>query len=161
MVSNFFAGSTYYTGPILTDGMVRQAEAQLGVRLPRAYVSLLRERNGGEPRNRCFPTRFPTSWAVDHFCIEGVFGIGDYPWGIDSELGSRYLAEEWGYPHVGVIFCSTSFEHDAVMFDYTQGEDLEEPPVVYIDRDRKPRRVARSFNEFIEGLRSCDEFDDD
>ncbi|MBP2478601.1 hypothetical protein JOF53_007473 [Crossiella equi] len=112
-----FEDDDYYTGPPLTDDLIRRAEAGLGVRLPRAYLTLLAHRNGGALRNRCHPTPFPTSWAKGHFEISGLLGIGG-TWGIDTERGSAYLISEWGYPKIGVVFCALpSGGHDTVMLD--------------------------------------------
>lgn len=159
-MSELFEDSDYYTGPSLNEEMVRGAEAELGVRLPRAYLDLLSVRNGGTPRNQCVPTPFPTSWAPDHFQITGILGLGG-EWGIDSDTGSKYLVPEWGYPDIGIVVCDTpSAGHDTVMLDYTDCGPNGEPAVAYIDEDRVPRRVADSFAAFIDALVPCDEFDD-
>ncbi|MCC8243382.1 SMI1/KNR4 family protein [Saccharothrix luteola] len=156
MSESFFEEDPYYTGPPLTDGMVRAAEAHLGLRLPRTYLALLAQRNGGTPRRRCLRTPFPTSWAPDHFEIRGLRGLGG-PWGIDSEdLGSRYLVGEWGYPDIGVVICDTpSGGHDTVMLDYSECGPTGEPAVAYVDEDRVPRRVAATFERFVAALEDC------
>lgn len=159
-MADLFEESDYYTGPPLNEEMVRLAEEDLGVRLPRSYVELLFLRNGGSPRRRCYPTTFPTSWADDHFEISGIRGIGG-SWGIDSSSGrgSLYSIGEWGYPNIGVVICDTpSAGHDTVILDYSERES-EEPAVAYIDEDRVPRRVAESFGEFLSRLVSCSSFD--
>ncbi|MGW4638473.1 SMI1/KNR4 family protein [Sphaerisporangium sp. NPDC004334] len=156
-MAELFEDGDYYTGPPLDDGMVRQAEEDLGVRLPRSYIEVLLQRNGGTPRRRCCPTTFPTSWADDHFEISGIRGIGG-PWGIDSSsgAGSSYLISEWGYPDIGVVICDTpSAGHDTIMLDYSECGPEGEPAVAYIDEDRIPRRAAQSFGEFIAQLVVC------
>ncbi|NUT99583.1 MAG: SMI1/KNR4 family protein [Saccharothrix sp.] len=156
MNDEFWEADPYYTGPPLTEDLVRGAEASLGVRLPRSYLALLGRRNGGTPRRRCAFTPFPTSWAPDHFEIRGLRGIGG-KWGIDSpDLGSRYLVAEWGYPDVGVVICQLpSAGHDTVMLDYRECGPEGEPAVVYVDEDRVPRRVAGTFDEFTAILVAC------
>jgi hypothetical protein len=151
-----FDGDGYYTGPPVTAEMVGAAERSLGVRLPTAYVSLIKDRNGGSLRRRCFPTSFPTSWSPDHIGVDAVLGLGG-DWGIDTEeFGSRYMVAEWGYPDVGVVICAMpSGGHDAVMLDYSASGPDGEPVVVYVDEDRAPRRIAESFAAFIEGLIEC------
>jgi hypothetical protein len=152
-----FEESDYYTGPPLDSDMIRRVEEDLGVRLPRGYVELLLQRNGGIPRRRCYPTTFPTSWADDHFEISGIRGIGGV-WGIDSSSGrgSSYLIAEWGYPEIGVVICDTpSAGHDTVMLDYSENGPRGEPAVAYIDEDRIPRRIAASFDEFLARLVPC------
>ncbi|MBT2390613.1 SMI1/KNR4 family protein [Streptomyces sp. ISL-1] len=156
-MAELFEDSDYYTGPPLDDDMIRRAEEDLGVRLPRSYVEVLLQRNGGTPRRRCCPTTFPTSWADDHFEISGIRGIGG-AWGIDSSSGggSSYLISEWEYPDIGVVICDTpSAGHDTVMLDYSECGPEGEPAVAYIDEDRIPRRAAHSFAEFLAQLVAC------
>jgi hypothetical protein len=136
--------------------MIQIAQRRLGVPLPSAYIDLIRNRNGGEPVRRCYRTPFPTSWADDRFEISGILGIGGEK-GVDvpGPLSSSSLIAEWGYPNIGVVICDTpSGGHDTVMLDYTTGTD--EPAVAYVDEDRIPRRVAESFQEFLDGLFICE-----
>jgi hypothetical protein len=155
MSNTFFEDDDYYTGPPVTAELIAAAEATLGVRLPSAYLALLRERNGGVPRRRCFLTPFGTSWAPDRFEISAVLGVGGGG-GIDSSagVGSRDLIHEWGYPNIGVVVCDTpSGGHDTVMLDYRRTDSSDgEPSVVYVDEDRVPREIASSFGGFVEGL---------
>lgn len=158
----FFAEGDHYTGPPFEQDMVSRVEAELGFRLPASYLGLLSERNGGTPRFCRYPTDFPTSWASDHFEINGIFGIGGR-WGIDSsgEAGSRYLIAEWGYPEIGVVICDTpSAGHDTVMLDYSECGADGEPAVAYVDEDRVPRRVAENFAEFISRLEVSEAVDE-
>jgi hypothetical protein len=156
--SDLFEETDYYTGPPIDEEMVRRAEESLGVRLPRRYIELLSERNGGVLRRRCWPTSFPTSWAPDHFAVQALLGL-NVEMGIDGTFGSKYMIPEWGYPDIGiVIFDTPSAGHDTVMLDYRESGPFGEPAVAYIDEDRIPRRVANSFSEFIDGLVSCDQF---
>lgn len=153
----FFTDDDYYTGPPLTDRMVVEAEAILGVRLPQAYIALLRERNGGTPRRRCFRTPSPTSWAPDHIAIAGLRGIGG-DWGIESagSLGSAAMISEWGYPDIGIIICDMpSAGHDAVMLDYSACGGQGDPAVVYVDDDRSVLTLAATFAEFRDRLVEC------
>ena len=158
MTARFFSDESGPSGPALTDEMVSRAEDSLGVRLPRSYLALLHERNGGIPVRRCFPMKRPTSWASDHIQVSTLLGIG-FEEGIDGELGSRYLIQEWGYPDVGVvIFDMPSGGHDTVMLDYSDCGSHGEPRVVYVDEDRIPVFVAATFEEFVEALVDCSRF---
>jgi hypothetical protein len=155
-----FEDSEYFTGPPADDKLVAHAEAALGVKLPRDYVELLQQRNGGTPRNRCCPTEFRTSWAPDHIEISAILGVGGDQ-GIDAAngRGSADMIAEWGYPAIGVVICAMpSGGHDAVMLDYLESGPLGEPAVAYIDEDRVPRRIADSFTQFIGMLVPCDHF---
>jgi hypothetical protein len=86
----------YFTGPPLTEEMIRSAESTLGHKLPDSDARILRVRNGGTPLRCCFPTIEPTSWAKDHIRVSGIRGIGGR-WGIDyATLGSARMIQEWG-----------------------------------------------------------------
>lgn len=155
---SFFEEQADAPGAPVTDETVRAAEVSLGVRLPAAYVALLRQQNGGVPERRCFPMTRRTSWASDHIAVATLLGLGTVD-GIDGELGSEYMIQEWGYPGVGIVIFSTpSGGHDTVMLDYTQCGSQGEPRVVYVDEDRIPVPVASSFKEFIDALVDGDRF---
>ncbi|MGK3962802.1 SMI1/KNR4 family protein [Sorangium sp. So ce118] len=151
----FFDEDTKYSGPTLTDEMINRAKASLGVRLPVAYIEILRERNGGVPTRRCFRTIRRTSWAEDHIEVSTLLGVG-FDRGIDGELGSAYLVQEWEYPNIGIVICDTpSGGHDTVMLDYSECGSDGEPRVVYVDEDRSVLTLAPNFAEFARGLLDC------
>jgi hypothetical protein len=147
-----------HTGPPLTDAMVRAAEKNLGFRLPKAYIQLLQIRNGGYPRNFCFPTSSPTSWATDHIQISTLFGVG-YSRGIEA---SPKIISVWGYPKIGIVIADTpSGCHDAIMLDYTLCGPTGEPQVVLAE----PREIssevtllALNFAGFVFGLTDAKQF---
>lgn len=151
--SEFFdPDDAFYTGPNATDALIADAQARLGYELPSSYIELLRIRNGGKPKNRCFRTAFPTTWAPDHFEISAIRGLGG-PWGIDTPggLSSASLVAEWGYPPVGLVICDMpSGGHDAVMLNYE--DSRPEPSVIYVDEDRQPKPIATTFADFIDKL---------
>ncbi|MCX4609672.1 SMI1/KNR4 family protein [Streptomyces mirabilis] len=153
------ADESEYVGPPVDAEMIRQAEDLLQVRLPKSYVDLVFVQNGGVLRNRCFPTKFPTSWASDHVCVDAIWGVGG-TYGVD--VVSPSVIAEWGYPEIGVVLGITpSAGHDTVMLDYSECGPLGEPSVSYVDEDRVPRRIANSFSEFLHGLVSCRTYGDD
>jgi hypothetical protein len=150
----FFESDEIYTGPPITDAMIRAAETTLGYTLPADYVRLLFERNGGRPIRRRLATAFPTSWADDHIEIASIKGVGGM-WGIDSEsgLGSAAMIAEWDYPSIGIVLCDMpSGGHDAVMLDYTDRNYRAQPCVAYVDEDRVAREIAPTFTDFISRL---------
>ena len=57
---NPFTDSDYYTGPPLTDEMIRSAESRLGYKLPESYLDVIRIKNGGSLKRSRFP-RHPGS----------------------------------------------------------------------------------------------------
>lgn len=162
--ATFWDDSDYYTNPApLTPAMVVQTEQVLGYKLPDSYVQLLTSKNGGTPRNTCFPTTTATSWADNHIAISGICGIGGQ-WGIDSdELGSQFMLEEWGYPPIGIVVAQCpSAGHDAVMLDYQRCGAQGEPQVVHVsvEEEEEPTItfLANNFQEFLAGLVNAEQF---
>ncbi len=60
-----FDGSGPFEAP-LTDEVLRTVEAELGHRLPAAYVTLARRHNGGNFALDAHPAPRRTTWAEDH-----------------------------------------------------------------------------------------------
>ena len=82
----------YYIGTTPTDEQVKDIENELGYKLPQSYIALIKQCNGGEPVNTCFPTQIPTSWANNHITISGIMGIDkDKPYSLCGEMGNRFL----------------------------------------------------------------------
>lgn len=159
-LSNFWKSSDYatktYTGEPLSDDLVSSVEAELNVRLPASYLELMKTQNGGVPRNTCFPTSVPTSWAKDHVAITGVFGVDRHKiHSLCGGLGSKFMQEEWGYPDWGVCVCDCpSAGHDMIMLDYRKCGGDGEPEVVHVDQelDYRVTFLAKTFEAFIRGL---------
>jgi hypothetical protein len=158
-----FNDSDYFTGPPLTEEMVRAAEEKLGYTLPQSYVRLIRVKNGGSLKRNCFPDR---SAAGEYYELSGIPGIGG-EWGIDSEtLGSRYLIREWSYPDVGIVIGHTpSAGHDVFMLDYSVCGPKGEPRVIHVETEaREGIRVtvlAPDFETFLRGLVDRGQFEDE
>lgn len=168
-LSGFWEESDYakeaYTEASPTDGLIAEIEAELGYRLPGAYIALMRSRNGGIPFNTAFPTRFPTTWAADHVAISGIMGIGrEKRYSLCGSLGSQFMIDEWEYPAIGVAICDCpSAGHDMIFLDYRACGPEGEPKVVHVDQenDYAITPLADSFEAFIRGLVSEDDFDFD
>lgn len=75
-----------------SDELIAELEEELGYKLPESYIWLMKQHNGGEPRNTAFPTKKPTSWADDHIAIQGIYGIG-------REKDWHYLWIPWNKIH--------------------------------------------------------------
>ena len=155
-----FDDSDEYTGPPLTEAMIRSAEAKLGYKLPQSYLRLVRSKNGGSLKRTCFPMR--TSMANEYVRLRAIQGIGG-TWGIDSEtLGSRHLIRVWEYPDVGVVIgLMPSAGHDVIMLDYRLCGPGGEPRVIHVETettDGEPEVtvVAPDFETFLQGLVGSD-----
>jgi len=158
-----YARRTYEDLP-LTDAMVAEVEADLGVRLPASYVALMKHRNGGCPARTCFPTSEPTSWADDHIAITGLAAIGRRSnHALCGKIGSRFMQREWGYPEFGICIADCpSAGHDMVMLDYRECGPDGEPQVIHVDQelDFAITFLAKDFETFVRGLVDQEDFDE-
>jgi len=146
-----------------SDELIQSIEEELGYKLPDSYIELMKQHNGGIPKNNCFPTTERTSWAEDHVAITGIMGIGrNKTYSLGGQLGSKFMIEEWDYPDTGVLICDCpSAGHDMIMLDYSKCGRNGEPEVVHIDQewDYKKTFLAKDFETFIRGLVSEDVYD--
>lgn len=81
-----------------------------------------------------------------------------------GEIGSQFMIDEWGYPAIGVAICDCpSAGHDMVFLDYRECGPLGEPKVVHIDQesDFKITPLADNFEDFIRGLKSAEEYEEE
>ena len=148
-----------------SDELIKSIEEELGYKLPASYIWLMKQHNGGIPKNTCFPSDEPTSWAEDHIAITGIMGIGkEKAYSLCGSLGSQFMIDEWEYPPIGVAICDCpSAGHDMIFLDYRECGPQGEPKVVHVDQenDYKITLLADSFEEFICGLEEEDFFNDD
>ncbi|MBO9663221.1 SMI1/KNR4 family protein [Dokdonella sp.] len=154
-----------YVEPPPTPATIAAVEAELGYRLPASYVALMQSQNGGIPRNRCFPTDEPVSWAPDHVAISAFKGIGgEKTWSLCGGLGSRFKIEHWDYPDIGVYFGDCpSAGHDMIALDYRACGPRGEPQVVHVDQghDYRITWLAADFETFVRGLVHESVYEDD
>ncbi|MCR8842443.1 SMI1/KNR4 family protein [Paenibacillus sp. SC116] len=157
-----YARESYLSEPP-TDEMIASIEEELGYKLPSSYIALMKQQNGGIPKNTTFPTEEPTSWAEDHIAITGIMGIGrEKSYSLGGEFGSPFMIEEWGYPNIGVVICDCpSAGHDVVMLDYRACGRDGEPEVIHVDQesDYEITFLADNFEAFIKGLVNEEEYD--
>jgi hypothetical protein len=151
-----FWGSNYYNHPPLTDEMVKIAENELGVKLPKTLIELLKMQNGGYTKGFAFPMTKKTTWAENHVPLSDLFGIV-----IDKNIrtgqnimDTHYMTKEWGLPEKQVLL--TGDGHWWITLDY---QDKEIPSVKWIDIECSEEiMIADNFDQFINGLVSEDNF---
>ena len=165
--TGFWKNSEYalkeYVGDKPTDEYIESVENELGYKLPESYKYFIKQQNGGMPNNTAFRTMVPTTWAEDHISIEGIYGVDrKKDNSVCGETGTEFWTDEWEYPAIGVAICDTpSAGHEMVFLDYRECGRDGEPGVGYIEQENDMRIVplADTFEEFICGLISEDEFD--
>ena len=139
-------------GRPLTDAMVADAEALLGVRLPEDLLALLRIQNGGSVRDefRAYPP------PGDHVYFDHVMCIGPAPGSTVSLNESPRLNETWEQPRDLVLLSGDG--HSWIALDYRPRP--QEPAVIFYDNDADPHEetvLAASFREFVERLEPAPE----
>nr|WP_233254294.1 SMI1/KNR4 family protein [Salipaludibacillus keqinensis] len=131
----------------LTDKIIEIAEEKLKVSLPKSYINILKQQNGGYIKFNAHRLDTPTSWADDHINVDHIFGIG-----LGKEKGildSEYLIKEWDLPENVVLISGDG--HSWIALDYRSRKT--EPPVILIDVDEEQMiELAPNFDTFLNGL---------
>lgn len=151
-----FWDSNYYNNPSLNDKMIKRAENELGVKLPDAFLDLIKIQNGGYTKGFAFPMTIKTTWADNHLPLTELFGIV-----LDKEsdsfhniMQSDYMIQEWGLPEKQVLL--TGNGHWWITLDYRQSDI---PSVRWIDCEcGEDKQISDSFDDFYNGLVSEDDF---
>ena len=163
-----------YVGEPLTGALLASIEEELGYRLPKSYVELMRVQNGGLSAKTIHRT---DRHRVEVECIYGINrskrnslgGIWTQrkaftgrnpktgePIVVEAKTirtGSTFWISEWGYPPVGVYFAETaSGGHDMIALDYRACGPLGEPQVVNVEQDGDITDMAPNFEMFVRGL---------
>ncbi|WP_069187701.1 SMI1/KNR4 family protein [Alkalihalobacillus pseudalcaliphilus] len=132
------------------DKQIHEAEKQLNIKLPEAYIRLLKIQNGGYISINAFPTTTPNSWADDHVHIEKIFGIKPN----EGILATPYLIEEWGLPESIVLFAGDG--HGWFAFDYRHTKT--DPSIIYLDVEQELTiELTANFESFLAGLYEYEE----
>jgi hypothetical protein len=133
--------SEYKPGDNVTKEAISAVETHLGVQLPKGYVALMKEQNGGELTYRYV------------LFNDGDAAIIPYFHELDVECGvglSPVLVEECGLPDHLVLL--TGDFHSWLALDYSKSAN--EPAVVYITEHEsgngtwQEHFLAHSFDEF-------------
>lgn len=122
---------------------IKNAEKFFGITLPKEYIEILKDQNGGEIIYNSFPSPKPTAWDEHSGYIDHILGIGKDP-GI---LDTPYYLQEWGMPKNIILISGDGSEWIALDYRNTKIN----PSVIYINNDNNNKiiTVADSFSEFI------------
>lgn len=142
--------------PPLTDELLANAEAELGVRLPRSYVDALRIRNGGRTVGSLIP--LPDQQVPEHLApyvdygyihVDSIAGIGQDGSGEHDILGTPESIAEWSLP-AGLVLLDGD-GHTWTAFDFRVESD--DPPIVFVESDSGDTLlVAANFAELFTSL---------
>lgn len=129
----------------LKETDIKKVERILGIQLPKEYIDILKEQNGGGIIYNAFPSPKPTAWDDTSGYIDHIFGIGKDP-GI---LDTPYYIQEWEMPENIVLISGDGSEW--IAFDYRHTKT--NPPIIYLNNDSNEIiTVADTFSEFISKL---------
>ena len=154
-----------YVGKTATNEDFEKVERELGCRLPESYKTLMRIQNGGELRKNTFQGPFRRSWSRGFFDVNYIYGVdssSDYS--LCGKFGHKLWIEKWKYPNIGIAICgSVRGGHDMIFLDYSDCGPEGEPCVVNIDQeeDYEITYLADNFKDFIDGLFSDEEYEDE
>jgi hypothetical protein len=124
-----------FVQPILTDSIVEDAERQIGYKLPKEYLELLKIQNGGYIR-----------YSLKDIPHRQIFGIGtNYPSITDYQVLNDYdnLSFE-----TNDLFPFDGDGHWYICLDYRKNKIV--PEVTYIDTELDHEKViAPSFSDYL------------
>jgi len=143
-----------YTLNNLTSEDINKAEKHFRVKLPKAYLDILMEKNGGTLLYNALPISL-NRWEGDDFLlIEYLFGIKEN----EGIMETDYYVKEWEINRKNIILLSGD-GHQWIALDYNNSEN---PKVIYIDTEEdKVIELYSSFDEMIENLFIQEENEDD
>nr|WP_321292394.1 SMI1/KNR4 family protein [uncultured Trichococcus sp.] len=114
--------------------------------LPRAYLDLLAEQNGGYLLCSRIPTKEPTSDGIDYAAVHEILGLHDVPQ--NSLYAQQEIARSAGLPDYFVLFSINGGQLFA--FDYSNLSPSGEPSIRHIDIETDNwQTVAADFNQFL------------
>jgi hypothetical protein len=139
--------------PPVSDQIVREVEALLGVTLPPSYIALMREHNGGYIEERLVPVEADPPKGLRGHMADGYVIVGSIA-GLNSDpdayggisFTTKYQARIWNLPEGLVPLGGDG--HTFVALDYRQRP--QNPPVIFITSDTGSYvTIARDFAEFL------------
>jgi len=124
-INKEFWYSAYQPNVDLTSEIVQKAEKMLGLKLPTAYINLLKIQNGGETQGLVCPTTVKTSWADNHVPLDECFGIDLLDGSEETAerdtsefniLDSIRFTKVWGLPDNQIVLCGD--RNGCITLDY-------------------------------------------
>jgi hypothetical protein len=144
------------------EATISEVEKKLGVKLPSAYIALMKSWNGGYLPNEhqvLIGEKIPEK--LNYYLGEGFWGLGTLS-GISTDLNNSdgiiytsNTAHEWGIPEKVIAFDGDG--HTWLAFDY-RDEALNEPKIIFIESDDLNYfTLANNFSDFLEKLIPSDQ----
>lgn len=144
--------------PDYSEQLLERAEAKLGVKLPEAYVHLLKKQNGGYIHHHLVELpldepgeaerHWPTNTVDEDFVSVFSFsGIGDDLDNNNNLLASERMCRNLNIPSHYLVL--DHYDNSVIALDYSN--DKANPAIVYIEtRPFLVLKLANSFDELLE-----------
>jgi len=143
-----------YTLSRLTNEDINLAEKHFNVKLPKAYINLLKQKNGGELHYNALPISLDRWENDNHIIIEHLLGIKEN----DGIMETDYYVKEWEIKRRNIILLSGD-GHEWLALDYDKTED---PQVIFIQTDNERIiEIYSSFDEMLENLYLHEEIEEE
>lgn len=144
-----------YVDEFPNDTLLASVEAELGYQLPKAYLALMKQHNGGIPYATCYPLPDAQNGEKEYVEITGFLSISrKKPNSLCGTAGNKLFKEGWHYPDYGVYICDCpSAGFDLILLDYRQCGPDGEPSVAYVNMEKHQIiTLAPDFATFLQGL---------
>jgi hypothetical protein len=148
----------------LDDRVLAEVEEKLGVKLPAAYVGLMREQNGGDFESMVIRARRPVPEAIeDHIGKDRFVELHSFHGVTLGESGilqqTQYMTNAWELPSGLVLLEGDG--HTWIALDYRRAAN--EPSVIFLESDSKQSvTLAPSFASLLAALVPYEEvYDED
>lgn len=143
-----------YTLSRLTNEDINLAEKHFNVKLPKAYINLLKQKNGGELHYNALPISLDRWENDNHIIIDHLLGIKEN----NGIMETDYYVKEWEIKRRNIILLSGD-GHEWLALDY---DKTEEPKVIFIQTDNERIiEIYSSFDKMLENLYLHEEIEEE
>ena len=138
---------------------VRFINEKIGVSLPLLFIEMMKDNDGGFPEKNIFSFQDVRKNKVRLKCIGSFLSFNENQYG---DILETYLDPPEFFPK-GLVAFGEDGGGDFICFDYREGKDNPNPPIVYWSHEANEGEdvsfIAKDFETFIGMLKSEDELD--
>ncbi len=158
----------------VTDEMIKKLEDKYNLKLPKSYINLMKEHNGGRIKKYCYDSNNLPSYSnpkYEFYEIDNIFGISQEQKDIGIvEYETDVLIDFFKVNEIEtdmdlekiIVFGKNDSGHEYYIFDYRQLNENEEPKIAFCDdEDGKMIILSETFEDFITKLEIDPEFAED
>ncbi|MBC2167046.1 SMI1/KNR4 family protein [Listeria booriae] len=139
----------------LTQKNIELAEKTFGVTLPKSYLKVLKEQNGGYLKTDAVHVDFVNDDGEGFILFDSLYGIEPD----EGILATEYLKEEWGITKDNIILIAGD-GHSFTALDYEM--NLASPEVIHIDTERDDvHKICDDFDSLMDLMFTLEDDDDE